>query len=416
MKRLLSVLLVAVLLGLFASCTNSAEKSETTQHEIPLPGETQQTATQFEPLPLAGLSNPLTGLPALDGAVDGQRPVAVALMNDAASQPLRGIAGSDVWIEGLNERGTTTVLAMFGDFRTVPQVGPVSEVSDPFLQFSIPSNAIPVHLSTTQYATNLLNVLAYQDVSGINVGTTAFVYDTVRASTAGGNRFNENCWYTDANLIWNAATSVGINPLGEVRMLFNFTEDTLPSGDDVVDVSFSFNSTTPVTLHYDVEAKTYQKTAHHALQVDETGAAVTFNNAFILFGDVTQKADSLDLDYNLTEGDGFYFQGGLVTPIRWQKGGPTDALRLIDVEGNELEVQQGKSYIAFLPEAQRETMVTANAEERAQAIAAAEAAAEAAAAEAAAAEAAAAEAAAAEAAAAEAAAAEAAAAEAAPPA
>ncbi len=410
-RRFLQILLIG-LLCLSVACGNSSGNNAA-ENSIPLPGD-DSTASEvaLEPLPDAGLLNPLTGREGLEGAVVGQRPVAIALENTSASLPLRGISGLDVLVEGPNERGTTTLLAMFGDFRMVPQVGPVGDIDDPLLQFALPTNAIPVHLDVSPYAANLLNVLAYQDVRGTNVGTTGFAYDAARAQTAGGNRYNENCWYTDANLIWNAASAVGLNPIGEVSMMFHFASSALPTAEDAVDIHFSFSDTSPVSVYYDVGTNTYQKTAYGIAQVDETGAAMSFDNVFVLLGNVQKKADSLFLEYSLTSGDGYYFQGGRVTPIHWQKGGPTDPLRLLTADGEELQVQQGKSYLAFLPETRRESLEYLNMQEREQAMAEA-AAAEAAAAEAAAAEAAAAEAAAAEAAAAEAAAAEAAAAEAA---
>ncbi len=379
------------------ACSAPVNQS-TVENEIPLPGGdatssgfAQATASSEQtPLPLAGLLNPLTGQAGLDGVVEGQRPVAVTLANNSASLPLRGISGSDVIVEGLNELGSTNILALFGDFRTVPVVGPVADATDPFLQLALPSNAILVHTGVSTYARNLLQVLSYQDVNGTYVGTTGFHYDSTRATDAGGNRYNENCWYTDANLVWNAAGAMGINPIGEVRMLFNFAQSDLPEGEEALDIYFSFNAATSTAVHYDETIGLYTKTAYGSIQTDElTGTPLLFENVFLLFGAVGKKADSPYLEYDFSSGEGYYFQGGRVTPLRWQKGSPTDALRFYDTDGQELEIQQGKSYIAFAPQEQRDGMYYLNAAERAQARAEAEAAAaEAAAAEAAAASAA----------------------------
>ena len=48
-------------------------------------------------------------------------------------------------------------------------------------------------------------------------------------------------------------------------------------------------------------------------------------------------------------GVGYYFCGGKMEPIRWLKGLPTDPLRIVDNQGNEIDVEIncGKTYIGF---------------------------------------------------------------------
>ncbi|MDL2254199.1 DUF3048 domain-containing protein, partial [Ruminococcaceae bacterium OttesenSCG-928-I18] len=162
-KKALAVLLASVFLCLFAACTQQQRAG----NEIPLPGEEEtEQAAELMALPLAGALNPLTGNPAIEGAVEGQRPVAVMVANTQQSLPQRGLAGCDVLLETVAEGGITQLMAMYGDFRMVPQVGPVRSAPDQFVQFAIPSNAIFAHIGATNYAKNLLNVLAYQDVDG----------------------------------------------------------------------------------------------------------------------------------------------------------------------------------------------------------------------------------------------------------
>lgn len=61
------------------------------------------------------------------------------------------------------------------------------------LQLVLPLNAVPVHINKSVYASNLLNVLQYQDLDGYHAGTAGFAFDEDRANS--GYR-EENCWYT----------------------------------------------------------------------------------------------------------------------------------------------------------------------------------------------------------------------------
>ena len=47
---------------------------------------------------------------------------------------------------------------------------------------------------------------------------------------------------------------------------------------------------------------------------------------------------------------GYYFCGGQVEYIRWQKGGPLEALRLYTGDGTEtsLKINPGKTYLAMV--------------------------------------------------------------------
>lgn len=44
---------------------------------------------------------------------------------------------------------------------------------------------------------------------------------------------------------------------------------------------------------------------------------------------------------------GYYISEGKMVPITWSKAGMYDPLKFFDANGNELQLNRGKSYIAF---------------------------------------------------------------------
>ena len=142
--------------------------------------------------------NPLTGE---QGDYTNQRPVAVSIRTGDGSTPQWGIAAADVLIEGVTEGKTAGLTAVFASVDSVEKAGPVAPGRDLPLQLVLPLNAVPVHINKSVYASNLLNVLQYQDLDGYHAGTAGFAFDEDRANS--GYR-EENCWYTTAELINSA--------------------------------------------------------------------------------------------------------------------------------------------------------------------------------------------------------------------
>ena len=92
--------------------------------------------------------------------------------------------------------------------------------------------------------------------------------------------------------------------------------------------------------------------------IDENnGKQLAFDNVFVLVADITTypypggnpKGDPNYQKVDLSYGDkGIYFSGEGYERIRWFKGGAPDQLRFTDRDENPIEVNCGKTYIAFV--------------------------------------------------------------------
>lgn len=363
----MALCLLAVLLAAFVACGDDSSSGSASASLPPadtsssLSGESSGSEEPLGPtlpeLPLAMDVNALTGLARPEGLEEGARPVAVMVVNNERALPQRGLAAADVLVEALTEGGVTRLMAMYADYRAVPQVGPVRSTRDQFVQLALPSDAILVHIGTSVYARNLLTVLNYKAIDGIYLGTTSFWFDNDRTLPRPGGKLNEYCWFTDAGLIYSGMELLDVWTTGEVHTLFRFATQQMAPAGDAAYVHVNYSDSAQVSFTYDSTAGTYSKTAFGNLHTDEDGTPLTFTNLILLGCPMGLKPDGTVPEFDMTGGDGWYFTAGGMQPITWQKGDPQAPLRLLDADGNELMVQPGKSYIGVVP-AEREGAVT----------------------------------------------------------
>lgn len=343
MKKRIFALLLAFSLAasLLAGCGGDPSDS------APAPSPTPQPINVYD-------YDPLTGLDKADDLPDGQRPVAIMVNNVQAALPQTGISSADVIYEMETEAGITRMMAVYSDYTKVPLVGPVRSARDQFVQFVLPLNAIFVHIGGSTYANEMLNYYQYQDIDGLYLGLTAFVFDEDRYQNQG--KAQEHCWYTSAELITQGINAVGLQTTGTLNPLFQFGSAADGSA-PAKEISFRFSGYGDAAFHYDEATGSYLKDIYGSAQIDAgTGAQLSFTNLFVLYAKVGYKADTQLTDFDLTSGEGYYFTGGRYTPIHWEKEGHETQLKVYDESGKELTVNPGKSYIAVVSDKQADTL------------------------------------------------------------
>lgn len=341
-KKILALLLaLALALGTLSGC--GAKPGAAANSAAPTP--TPQPITVYD-------YNPLTGEQKAADLPDGQRPVAVMVNNVQTALPQTGISTADVIYEMETEGGITRMMAVFSDYTKVPLVGPVRSVRDQFIQFALPLNAILVHIGGSTYANEMLNYYKYQDIDGMYLGTTAFVFDEERYKT----KAQEHCWYTSGELIQKGFAAVGsIATSGTLTPLFQFAGKgaavTLSS--PATQLAFRFSGYGDAAFSYDSASGLYAKSIYGAAQLDAgSNTQLAFKNVFVLFCPVGHKPDTELTDFDLSSGKGYYFTGGSYAPVTWSKDGDTSPLKVFDASGAELTVAPGKSYIAMVSDAE----------------------------------------------------------------
>lgn len=302
--------------------------------------------------------NYITGEPFADNETKSNRPVAVMIDNHKLALPQSGLESADIIYEMVTEGGITRLMAVYSNLSDIAIAGPVRSARDQFVQFVLPLNAIYVHIGTSIYANDMLNFYHYQDIDGLYLGVTSFDFDKAQSAY----RPYEHCWYTKSNLIQDGITASSINTTGNLYPAFNFVDHKkgkveLKDGEDATEISFRFSDYADTAMHYNANDGKYYKDCFGAPQLDkETGNQVSFDNFFLLNTTVSLYPDGLCTNFDLSQGDGYYFYGGKYIPITWTKGLPENPIVIKDEDGNVIEVNTGKSYVAIIDSSMLSTL------------------------------------------------------------
>lgn len=342
MKKIIAILLAFILVFTLAGCgQNTGEEASSSAAPTTTPEPTLEPTPT--PIPVPSLEvDPLTGL---DTAYPGSRPVGVTYVSDPEAAPLWGIAQAELIIEGLVSGDYSTITAVFPNSEDLPKVGPVGCGQDLGLQFLIPLNAIPVHMGKSVYASNILNLLTYQDLDGILGGKSVLAYDSERKALGYPDQY---CWYTDRGLVASGLALYGTSAQGPLVSLFQFGEGK--AGEQPAsqfEIIYSSGSTT--RGYYDSESGKYALEYGDGEEwvdpnLDKTASV---DNVVILMSSTQTKDDGATLDYDLSQGNAYLLHGGTALSCRFIKGSATAPLQLVDESGAPITVAPGTTYLGI---------------------------------------------------------------------
>ncbi|MDL2215505.1 DUF3048 domain-containing protein [Ruminococcaceae bacterium OttesenSCG-928-N02] len=344
MKKLLSLLLALTLaLSLFAACGNNGNGGEVEPEPEP----------PYTP-------NLFTGAQLPDGYPTNQRPIAIMINNYKGSRPQSGLEVADITYEIVTEGGITRMMCVYSDYERLNgvNVGPVRSARDQHVQLMLPFQPIYMHVGGSPQASALLRDYGYEtreiDANYKSVQDVAMFFDNARWNSGYAS---EHCWYTTGELIQDAIDTFDL--LGEGSPddpIFNFVHyNHAPRelmGGLATSFNWDFSSETHAAMEYDPMLNQYMKSEFGTAQIDgNSGRQLGYTNVVILFTNMQLYPDKyltkVDYEYG---GFGFYFYGGRYEQVRWVKGTPTQPLRIVDAQGNEIDIELnvGNSYIAIV--------------------------------------------------------------------
>lgn len=365
-KPLLLILLCACLLVSLAACVPQGVNTVSQAQEpvsLPTSAEGEQNAAKVS-------QSPLTGLPT--EASEGSYPVAVVVNRVLRGASSRGLSQADLVFEVDIFEGIPRCIALYGDYKAMPVVGPVRELFAPLMPFVLPANPLFVSTGVTLPATQLIDQLDLSPlVFAEQYGQDAVWFIAAQFQDVPG----EYCSYADgANLA--GATQFYRTDLSaaETEPFFNFkTDENDGSAGDwaaAETLTLAFSSIYQTRFVYDeasgryqlerLEAHTPSDTFTPAMD-ENTETQLAFDNVLVLFADVIKHEwteenlykDQLEIQY-ANGGSGYYCHGGEALPLNWSKPGPTDHFSFT-ANGAELAVHPGTTYVAVVWNSQKES-------------------------------------------------------------
>lgn len=322
------------------------DMSQTTEAE-----DTPEPTPEPTPDPNAGkVRSVLTG-EYISKKVAKQRPFAVIINNiEYANQHQQGTSEIDVLYEALAEGGITRMLGVFQGTGKIKRLGSVRSARHYFVSFASEWNAIFCHFGQTSYAISKIEELGVNNLSGLSA-IGGVVYKRDNSLKAPHNVF------TSGDKMRKGAKQLGYSlKFNEEKMAKHFDfyeEDTeLQSEDTTNYVYLPFSAYSTCYLKYDEKSKEYKKFEYKTKHKDhKNNKQLSFKNVII------QLVKETNIDRNgyqhlylhKRKGEGYYITNGKRMKIKWRKNEEEGTMCYYDLNGNVLNINPGKTYIAAYP-------------------------------------------------------------------
>lgn len=333
-KRIVSVLLALGIMVLACACSGGTGESSSSGGQSGEPAGTQAI-------------NPLTGL-GLSAEAQGKRPVAVMVNNIKNAVPQDGLSAADLIYEAETEGGITRLLAVFKDWSSLDQIGPVRSAREYYLDFAMPLDAIFVHIGKSVTASEKMADIGVDNLDG-NFLSSYFFTDRALAAQRGGQE--HATFITGDKLKELIADKISDASTDHTDPVFHFSKyKVVPNDIAAGTISVRFSGYLTGVFQYQPKTGTYTRSEFGTTLSDRTnGETLGVENVLVLYATGSQHpAYSILKTFTLDSGTGYYASRGMAEEITWKKGGSSDPFLLYDADGKELEMNTGKTWICVV--------------------------------------------------------------------
>ena len=276
-----------------------------------------------------------------------QRPIAVMIDNHNQAWPQAGLNKAYMVYEIIVEGGETRLMALFKGV-TVDKIGPVRSSRHYFLDYAMENDAIYAHYGWSPQAESDIKKYSINNLNGITESTSTFW--RVKDKAAPHNAV------TSTDAILKAAKAKGYKTTSKQKSVLNYVTDEvkLEEGISANSVTIPHSTLQKVKYEYDAENKVYKRYARNKAQTDwDTGSSITTKNIIITFCDNYTLTDSENKGRqglkNIGTFDGYYITNGKAIKIKCTKTARDKQTKYEDLEGNEIKVNDGNTWVNICP-------------------------------------------------------------------
>ncbi len=306
--------------------------------------------------------NILTGLYDLtDGGV-GKRPVSIMVNNIAPAMPQYGIGKADVIFEIPVEGYQTRLMCMYGDYSAVPQVCSVRSCRKYFAALAVGFDSLYVNFGQAAKITPYVDSIGVLQIDSSPYGYNLFIRDKDRLNA--GYALEHTMYFDAPKLPEMCKNSKIRTDLAKDKqgMAFNFPESVdevvIPNGEECKELYIDFGVNESGFI-YNEETKTYAKTYYNSKKkvvephIDSrTGEQLNFTNVLVLHTPVAFDQEHVRTHRYINWKGGknataYYISNGVKQKIYWTKNSEKDSMKFYDMNGKELTINCGKTYICF---------------------------------------------------------------------
>lgn len=275
------------------------------------------------------------------------RPIAVMIDNNTKAWPQSGLNNAYLVYEIIVEGGETRLMACFKG-ANLEKIGPVRSSRHYFLDYAMENDAIYVHYGWSPQAQSDIGTYRINNINGIVEGGNTFW--RVKDKSAPHNAV------TSTEKILASAERKGYATTSNQESVLNYVTDEveLKDGTSANKITIPYSGANKVNYVYNPETKMYTRYSKGKLQTDWiTKEEITTKNIIIT------KAKNYTLQDSENKGrqglenigtlDGYYITNGMVIPIKCTKNNRASKTKYTDLNGKEIEVNDGRTFIQICP-------------------------------------------------------------------
>lgn len=349
-----------------AENTNQSEENKEEKNEEETVEETTEESseeTKEEPINTEGMYRSELTNEWIDEQYKDQRPVAILVDNELYALPHYGVNSADVVYEMMNSTANgriTRLMCIKKDWQNITQFGSIRSARPTNFLIAAEWNAIVIHdggpfyiddYVARKYTNNLSGGFArysngkaaefteyvtYEDYTNTSKGKT---YDGLKdrlAATKYSQTYNE--YYPGNHFSFSDSTVDLSNESGVIEA-------------KEIDLPFYHNGS---KLFYNEDTKMYEYYEYGEYHVDpvDDNKVTSFKN-LIIQGTSFHRYDDLGyMIYNVvgSGNQGYFVTEGKAIPISWSKAEETAVTVYKKQDGQEINLNTGKTYIAIVPD------------------------------------------------------------------
>ena len=275
------------------------------------------------------------------------RPIAVMIDNNINAMPQAGLLEADIIYEIIVEGGESRLMLILQD-KDLDKIGPIRSARHYFLDYALENDAIYVHYGWSPQAQSDITSLGVDNINGI--------YESEDSFWRVDDKYAPHNAVTSTKNILEIADRKGYRVEKEKENVLNYVVDevNLADGEIANTVTIPYSSGNVVKYEYDEDLKEYVRYSRGEKQVDwDTEKTVTTKNIIIEKARNTTLNDGSGkgrqtLD-NIKELDGYYITNGKAIKITCDKTTRSGQTVYKDLDGNEIDVNDGKTFIQICP-------------------------------------------------------------------
>ena len=281
------------------------------------------------------------------------RPVAVMINNhNYARKNHSGLQDAFVIYEMIVEGGITRLMAIYKDKET-DRIGSVRSSRHNFLDYASEYDAIYVHFGWSNLAKKDISSFGINNINGLYDNKGFWRDKSLKLAT-------EHTAFTSMDYIQKGINKYGYRTTTKIDLLLNYSVDEIdiskmPDAKQANKVFIDYSASRSTTFEYDTVNKVYLRSqgtakANYAHKDAVTKKQYTAKN-IITYQLPTRTIDSKGRQEMNTvgAGKGFYITNGYAVPITWEKTSRASQTKYRYLDGKEINVNDGNTYIEIQP-------------------------------------------------------------------